>query len=416
MWQKQGHYYKANKLRKMKALSLNISLYLVALGLQGQVQIGRVREFNSGKRPVAGVKIVFQGAVPTSSGEDGYFRLVFYGKKPGDIINAMEISKEGYELVNGKELEGLMLSRNISLGMDIIVAKKGVLDAAKKEYYSISDKALLANFNKQKEKLRDKLKMAEIDQKRYEQLLIGLYEQSDKQREGIGEYADKFARMNLDDMNSLQEEALNLFKTGDVTAAIKKLEQTNLVGRLKNLQDEKQEIIKGILFQAELYELNSLMGKAEELYDKLSKLDSVNMEISRSASDFYKRHSNYIKILHLYPKIVKNANAKPWQKADAYGSAAFYSLLLNRFTDVEAHTLTCLTADSNQIWIFTNLAIAYIFRDKWEDAKTIYIRLKKKFNNDKSFKAALLQDLEYLESYGITHPDMPKVRAFLGEK
>ena len=69
------------------------------------VQNGLVREQNSGKTAIGGVQIIFNDAVPTTSDDYGKFRLLFNTKKPGDFIFVNEITKNGYELVNKKELE-----------------------------------------------------------------------------------------------------------------------------------------------------------------------------------------------------------------------------------------------------------------------------------------------------------------------
>ena len=61
----------------------------------------------------------------------------------GDIIFLEEIRKSGYELVNEKDFEIVKISNTNQLGVDVILAERGVVDAAKKEYYEVSDSALL---------------------------------------------------------------------------------------------------------------------------------------------------------------------------------------------------------------------------------------------------------------------------------
>ena len=135
----------------MKKCFLPFLLCALAAPLFAQtIQQGMVREQNSKRRPIPGATVKFDNAVPTDSDNRGWFRLAFSGKAPGDLIFFTEIKKNGYELVNGKELEILKISRNDTLGRDIILAKAGTLDAAKKEYYGVSDKALLAGFEKEK--------------------------------------------------------------------------------------------------------------------------------------------------------------------------------------------------------------------------------------------------------------------------
>ena len=118
----------------MKNIFLLIGLMsFTAIGhAQTLVQNGLVREQNSGKKPVAGAQVIFEGAVPASSDLSGKFRLVFGGKKPGQFVFLSDVRKAGYELVNNKEVEQIKLSNTEQLGTDIILAKAGVLAVAKR--------------------------------------------------------------------------------------------------------------------------------------------------------------------------------------------------------------------------------------------------------------------------------------------
>lgn len=149
--------------------SLVLSFWAAILSAQSPtaIQSGMVLEHNSGKKPLAGVQIIFSGALPASSDQQGNFRLVFSGKKVGDLIFYKEITKKGYELVNEKELQILKIGNTENLGKDIILAKAGVLDAAKKQYYDISDRALLAGFNREKNALDKRLKLEHLTQQGY---------------------------------------------------------------------------------------------------------------------------------------------------------------------------------------------------------------------------------------------------------
>ena len=123
----------------MKHIYLTILLQLSSLSIFAQaplVQSGMVREQNSNKKPIADAQIIFENAVPATSEQSGKFRLAFSGKKAGDWVFMTEITKKGYELVNDKELEKIKLGSSEQLGTDVILAKAGVIDAAKKEYWA----------------------------------------------------------------------------------------------------------------------------------------------------------------------------------------------------------------------------------------------------------------------------------------
>ena len=286
-----------------------LTLFLCAFcaSLSAQVQTGMVREQNSKRRAISGVQVSFDDAVPTNSGDDGIFRLAFQGKKAGDLIFFSEIKKSGYELVNGKDLEILKISSAERLGEDIILAKAGVVDAAKKEYYGISDKALLAGFEKEKRALRDKLQKTQLSQKDFEDHLSALQEQYELQKQNLDALAEKFARVNFDDVTPVYQEALELFKAGKISEAITRLESINPAKRTEEilkeekriagaqaeldaqraaLAKEKQQQIANLRLLADMYSIQFDPAKAESQYDQLLRLDSTDLEILQDAADF----------------------------------------------------------------------------------------------------------------------------------
>jgi len=306
--------------------------------LNAQVQTGLTREQNSKKKPIAGVQINFSGAVPTTSDDSGSFRLAFQGKKPGDFIFYSEIQKQGYELVNGKELEMLKISSTERLGVDIILAKAGRLDAAKKEYYQVSNQALLAGFKRKKQEWQEQIKNSEISQQEFLDKFKDLQEQYDRQQKLLDELAEKFAKVNFDDVSEVYREALELFKAGQVDEAIKKLEDTDFLsrsgkhiiegGRIKkaagDLADQKTEIEKGIqediqamLQQVRIYLLKNQPNDALPYFEMLLQVDGDNPATLLECADFFKNNGSPEQALPLFKKVVEHTESNNEQKAKA---------------------------------------------------------------------------------------------------
>ena len=276
--------------------------------LLSQVQNGIVRELNSNRRPISGVEIFFESAVPTISDDDGKFRLAFSGKQPGDIIFLDKVFKLGFEVVNKTELQSLQISNTRNLSVDIIMAKEGVVDAAKKEYYEVSDIALLRSFNKKKKELQQKIQQEEITQQEYIDKIALLQEQYDNQKKSLDALAEKFARVNFDDVSDVYREALELFKAGLVEEAIAKLEEADFLNRSalhikerdritearKQLQREKeenekgtQEDIKAMLQLAKEYTREGKTDEAEKYYEQLLQLDSTSLSVLYDSTVFF---------------------------------------------------------------------------------------------------------------------------------
>lgn len=323
---------------KNPLLTLALTLFTATLSAQALVQNGLVREQNSGKKPLADVQIIFSDAVPATSDQSGKFRLVFSGKKPGDLIFLSEIAKKGYELVNEKELQVLKIGNTDRLDVDIILAKAGSVNAAKKEYYAVSDKALLAGFNRKKQALQQQIQNAAITQQEYIDRFEELQDQYEHQKKSLDALAEKFAKVNFDDVSAVYKEALELFKAGKIDEAIKKLEDADFLTRsdghiqeriridtatalIANQKAENdkgiQEDIQAMLRQAQLYVLKGQDSDAEPFYDQLLLIDPGNLRILQECADFYKKNKIFNKALPLYPLIIAHPEVEEGQKAKA---------------------------------------------------------------------------------------------------
>ena len=70
------------------------------------------------------------------------------------------------------------------------------------------------------------------------------------------------------------------------------------------------------------------------------------------------------------------------------------------------------------IGVVSNLASALLFQNKYEEALAYYQEWKdKEWSDDRygKFCEVFISDLKELEEAGITHPDVEKVRRFLGD-
>lgn len=318
-------------------------LLVSCLSVQSQTiyQKGRVRELNSGEKGLSNVKIVFQDALPTISDANGQFILAFSQKEIGDPIIYNEITKRQYEIVNEKELLSMKISNTGYLEMDIIMAKVGTIDSLKLLYYDISERALTVSYRKELQKLKQLVQEQTLTIREYNVQLRAQKAYYESQLERLKETADKFARTNPDDMDSIYADALILFQNGQVNKAIYMLEEEEFLERLE-VRFEKissyvgtpidtskweqknkkiiQELIEILLFNGELYQLTYQRDKAEAVYDKLLSLDSSDLEIIIAVAEFYTEERMYTKAFHWLVKIIAHPNAEDWQRANAYGN------------------------------------------------------------------------------------------------
>ena len=349
-------------------------------------QEGRARELNSNNQPVSGVFIKYENSASANSDSNGNFKLTFIEKKSGDLVFLEDVKKSGYELVNHKDLEVATLTNSQQLNKDVILAKVGVIDAAKKEYYGISDRALTASLEKEKSNLRSKLKAAELDQREYLSQLQSLQEQYDLQKKSLDELSEKFATTNFDDVEPVYKEALALFKNGDILSAISKLESTNssertseilreeerILAAQQELDEQKEKIaqikqkqIAAVSLLADMYTLNFDRNKAKEQYDQLIALDSSDLEILQRSAYFYKIQHFYEDAISTYKSILTHPEAKPWQigraqlhLGDLYTSTGSLEDALGAFTE-GFNTYKDLQANTPSLLFKSGLAHAH---------------------------------------------------------
>lgn len=105
---------------------------------------------------------------------------------------------------------------------------------------------------------------------------------------------------------------------------------------------------------------------------------------------------------------------KDWT-AEQYGSLAWYHLFNRQFTEAEtaARRGIALGGEAAE-WIHTNLALSLLYQGKYEEAEAVYLEFKgQMYDEEQSWGAIFLKDLDELEAAGITHPDVAKIRKLL---
>jgi tetratricopeptide (TPR) repeat protein len=406
----------------MKNLLILI-IIIASLSLNAQIQKGIVREINSDKTPLSNVYIKFTDAIPTTTDDSGAFRLVFSGKKVGDLIFCEEIKKQGYEIVNKRELETLKISQTRALSFDIILAKIGVIAAAKREYYDVSDKALRASYNRVKNALREQVTQSQISQMDYIEQMKQLQERYDRQRASLDELAEKFARVNFDDVSDLYREALQLFKDGQIEEAIKKLEDADLIARTNRRLAERERLRKAglliaeqkaendsglrtdinyVLFQIDLYDAQPKTEKQDNsilyFYDKLGQGYQM-LDMADSAVYYFKLYNGYEKERFRNAPtndFFKNNYALSYYKlGQAYQAAANQEAAIKHyqaFNQLEKEL--CRTYTKNEAYL-NHLMLSYIVRSDLYIYQADLEKGKVCLTEAKQFFMALLEDTDY---------------------
>ncbi|NUN99745.1 MAG: hypothetical protein HUU01_03925 [Saprospiraceae bacterium] len=365
----------------MKKRLLFIALTLCAFAAEAQKeQLCKVREQNSKRKPIANAQVIFEDAPAAISQSDGTVRLLFQTLKAGEWTFKVDINRAGYELVNEKEVEKVKLSADGQFGVDIILARAGVVDSVKAIYYGVSNKSLKAGFEREKTKLRKERDAARLSAEQHAERLEQLNTEYENQKKNLDDLSEKFARVNFDDVDSVYQQALERFKAGEVKKAIDILEAIDPAKRTEAIikkgvfldslyaiyQKEKRQQIANLRLLADMYSATFDPAKAESQYDQLLRLDSTDLEILWDAAEFYQNNHRYDKALRSYPLVIAHPKAEDWQVANAYGfigemhiTTGNLPAALDAYTKLFERYEKLYRSDPKRSFYKSNLAISY---------------------------------------------------------
>lgn len=246
---------------------------LISVSLSAQVsQKGNVRIFNSQHTPLPGVQLMAIGAPATDTDNNGEFCFHFLNHKAGTAISSPQAYKKGYEVINSDMLNGWILSEKRSL--DIVMAPEGTIEEQKNHYYAIA----IAHFSKFRNKTVQEINhlyaQQKITQAERAQRLKELAEENHTFMNMLDKYAEKFARINPDDITQIEKQVLKLVEDGKLTEAIELYNNSGLIvqARQKLQQrtqaDEDIDLLAERMYRyADLCALAGGKGNEQKAYD-----------------------------------------------------------------------------------------------------------------------------------------------------
>ncbi len=174
--------------------------------------IGFTREQNTGIK-IPDVIVKSNGASnPIASNTSGDFILKFQDLKPGKNI-IVRAEKDGWELVNEKEMSTLIPENPDEKPFKIILCKAGILAKAKSKYYETFELNLQKELDKQK-----------ALNKGNEKKIASLEQDFARIQNQLNNLADEYSRIDFSDASEKDLNAIKLFKEGkyDEFIALKK--------------------------------------------------------------------------------------------------------------------------------------------------------------------------------------------------
>lgn len=189
------------------------------------VQRGVVLEMSSGSRPLAGVEIRATGAAPSDTDQKGQFVLSFVASLPGDPLLLDEVYKKGFEMINREKVNTWNLSSDAVL--KIVLGRTEKIDALRKKYYKIGISANERKYHAALVELETLRKLKRLTDEEYARSLDSLSRAQVALKEQLDIYAMRFARLNRDELEQTEQQALDLLDKGDMEGAIRLYESMN---------------------------------------------------------------------------------------------------------------------------------------------------------------------------------------------
>lgn len=204
-----------------KFIWLMIMLLVSTLAL-AQTQLGYVKTIGRPNKPgvaLGGVTIRMKGMVnAVVSSASGEFHLSAPNKKDGDAIVLLSVQKLGYELKD-KELLGRSLVFSTRVPIEILMLDQKQLAADKKRIEENAYRVAERNYQQKLKEIESQKRKNEITADRYRRELEQLQDKYEKYLALIGDMADRYARTDYDQLDSIDREINICIESGELEKA-----------------------------------------------------------------------------------------------------------------------------------------------------------------------------------------------------
>lgn len=274
----------------------------------------------------------------------GTFTLTFNKLKMGDRMGTVTIRKREMMVFNQQAVDEWSIRKE---PLCLILCDANEFENQKQELINIGKREAQKKYNRQKAELEQQLADNQIDRTRYEAKLDSAWQELDRLHKHIDEYADLFARIDESEIDTLAQQAMDLFNQGMVDEAVRLFEQGNYLEKLKadnrtiqqaenmietasqvksKAEEEKKMHLHSLNAQVEAYKMQNEWGKAgtllKDLANELNTYESLNKYATfcDHQNDYKEAELYYLKTLQLIQQSVKGM---PHANESALASASY---------------------------------------------------------------------------------------------
>lgn len=259
--------------KQLYYIGITLALMSCHTTLKAQVeQTIVVSEYNgqNEKTPLPEVSVSVLNAGAAASDQNGQAVLRFRTLHAGDQVSIRRIEKAGYEIFNSMALEQWTISPQRPF--QIILCRSDKFKALRDQYSRVASDSYAKQYKAEMNRLAQERKKTKMLEETYQQRLLDIENQYQQQLEDLENYVDQFARIDISELNSQQQELINLVKEGKIDKAIQKYESQDYQSQYKK---QCEDIAKIDRAQAQL-----AIVEAKKRSEREKVFQSINRQIA----------------------------------------------------------------------------------------------------------------------------------------
>ena len=286
---------------KFKLISFLFAFFIFGSSFTQSTLNGIVTIQNSGGKPAFPAQVKAFGATETTTKSNGNFHLVFGSKSPGDDA-AIEVIKDGYEVVNKRDLFTRIPQSGNNNPLSIYMCPEGAWQKNAINFFGINEREITRKHEVKVAKLEKQLARKEIEVNKYEKDLSKLQKQKDKAINQANELAEKFAKANLDVESKRYIKAYKLFAEGKIDSVIIVLDNDKILREVEIAKNTLERATKEFILKADAYIVNLDWDNAEATYKLAIQTSPNHFDANLSFAQFLENQLRYREAITYYEK------------------------------------------------------------------------------------------------------------------
>lgn len=197
---------------------------------------------SNAKTPLAGVSVSAANAGASMSDQEGRLTLRFRSLKAGDKIQFRRIELNGYEVMNTEALEAARVSHLDTTALCIVMCRTEELAQLRDGYRTKAAQHYRQQMEAKRQQIEQLKRDGQLQLNEYNSHMDRLEEEYERQMSTLDTYVDKFARIDLSELDDTERQIVALVQEGRFDEAIARYDDMHLTERLAQGVKQQQQL------------------------------------------------------------------------------------------------------------------------------------------------------------------------------